>query len=172
MKEFNVPENLLTNLRKLLEVEYKFYQDLENLLIEERNALVEVNNETLTNINFQKESLLINIVEVKNKRSELLKEISLLIGIETDDITLTFLASNFSKYSKIFYDFKVKFKKIGNKIKSLNEINKHVIDSSLQFIKSSLNIMFQSSKKAVYTNYGKVSVNHGFSGTRLYSQKV
>ena len=172
MEKFNIPETLLEKLTATLDIEYNFYEDLKSILIEERNALVQVDNDKLATINFRKESLLINIIEIKNRRTELLNKIGQLINIDPNDITLTFLSSNFSKYSETFNEFKLKFKAIGNKIKSLNEINKHVINSSLQFIKSSLNIIFQSSNKAVYTNYGKVTVNKAYQRNGFYSQKV
>ena len=71
----NIPANLLERMIDSLEKELSFYKDLESLLIEERNAIVNFDNDKLTEINFRKESLLLNIIEVKNQREKIISEI-------------------------------------------------------------------------------------------------
>ena len=168
----NLAESLISPLISLLKQEYKFYEDLKQLLEEERNCIVAMQNEELTNINFRKESLLLNILEVKKEREDITLKISEFLNVNDDTITLTFLSQTFPEYSKIFNEFKDKFKKIAEKIKSLNDINKHILNSSLNFIKSSLNIIYQNSDKAVYTNYGKVYVNKHYIAKSSYNNRI
>ncbi|GEM_PF-5570457 len=169
----NVSKTTIQKCIDLLSLEYNFYKELQEVLIQERNALVKIGNEELSNINFSKESILINIIEVKNKRKDIMQNISELLNVDVNQINLTFLANNFEEFSSTFIKIRDDFKKIGVKIKSLNETNKHIINSSLQFIQSSLNIIFQGSNRAVYTNYGKVSVNNNYiKNNQLYSSKI
>ncbi len=162
----------IPSLLSLLSQEYQFYKELEQLLIEERDCIVNMQNEELTNINFKKESLLLNILEIKNEREEILNQISNYLNIKKDDISISFLLKTFPEYEKDFAEFKIKFKKIGQKIKSLNDINKHILNSSLNFIKSSLNIFYQNSNRAVYTNFGKVRVNKSYMAKSSFSSKI
>ena len=168
----NIPANLLERMIDSLEKELSFYKDLESLLIEERNAIVDFDNDKLTEINFRKESLLLNIIEVKNQREKIISEICNVSSIPNEEINLTFFSENIASHSKIFTDFKHNFKRIGKKIQSLNEINKHVISSSLNFIKSSLNIIYQSSNKSTYSNYGKIKMNQHYAGIPICNNKV
>ncbi len=168
----NIPESLLQEMIRSLEKELYFYRDLESLLISERNALVNLDNEELTEINFKKESLLLNIIEVKNHREKIIAEICEIVKIQSNVVNLSYLAENCPEYSDIFNDFKYKFKKLGKKIESLNEINKHVINSSLNFIKSSLNIIYQGSNRSTYSSYGKITMNHSYTGIPFCNNKV
>ncbi len=168
----NIPEDLIEKVIQSLEKELNFYKDLEQLLLKERNAIVNFDNEELTEINFRKESLLLNIIEIKNHREKIISEICSATAIDNSVINLSFLSDNLPNYSKIFKNFRENFKKTGKKIQSLNEINRHVINSSLNFIKSSLNIIYQNSNRTTYSNYGKITVNQKFTGAALCNNKV
>ena len=99
---YNIPENLIKKVIQFLEKELSFYKDLEQLLLKERNAIVNFDNDELNEINFQKESLLLNIIEVKNHREKIISEICTATAIDNSVINLSFLADNLPKYSKIF----------------------------------------------------------------------
>ena len=164
--------NQVTKLLETLEKEYNFYIELETLLKEERDCLISFDNEKLTELNFKKESLLLNIIEIKNQREKIITEISNELNVPIESINLTSLSNNIPEYKETFSTYKERFKKIGKKIKSLNEINEHVINSSLNFIKSSLNIIYQSVNRTTYSSYGKITGNSYYGKTAFYTGKV
>ncbi len=165
-----IPEKFHQQIIELLNKEYKLYKDLENILNEEKKALTEFNYDKLNDLNFKKEGVLLNIIEFKNKRNEIISKISREFNLDEDALTLKFLYEISKGEVKNFYkNIREKFKIIGEKIKNLNEINKFAIETSLKFIEKSLQMLNQNISPSTYSNYGKISSR--FS-TSIYTNKI
>ncbi len=169
-----IPEEYHKKMISLLEKEYNLYLELKDILILERKYLSDFKYDSLSDINLQKEGILLNIFEIKNRRNNFIKELCNNFNLDYDNFNLSFLASiSEPKNKKIYENFKEKFKEIGFKIKNFNEINKFVIETSLSFIEKSLNIVNQNLYPSTYSNYGKiVKKSYTPSTTSLYTGKI
>ncbi len=167
-------ENYHLKMINFLKKEFELYNNLKEILTLEREALTNFDYEKLSDLNLKKEGILLNIVEIKKLRNNYINEICEKFHFDFDNFNLTFLASiSEEKFKKIYEDFKVKFKKIGNEIKNLNMINKFAIETSLNFIEKSLNLIHQNVSPFTYSSYGKI-VNRAYSNKAptFYTGKI
>lgn len=169
-----LPKEYHEKMISLLEKELLLYYDLEEILINEKNALSEFQFEILSEINMKKEGVLLNIIEVKSERNNLIKDICNKFKFKEENFNLTFLGEiSDSELKKVYFDYRDKFKAIGHKIKNLNDVNKFTIETSLKFIEKSLNMLNQNVSPFTYSNYGKV-INKSYQNTSptIYTGKI
>ncbi len=166
-----IPETYHNELIKLLEKEYNLYVELEKILSNERDTLASMNYEKLNDLNFKKEGVLLNIIEVKKLREKVLQKIAEIEKVNQDDLTLSYLISITKDEKRNLYQHLMEnFKKIGEKIKNLNEINKFVIKNSLNFIEKSITMINQQLSPSTYSNYGKLTSRQSFAS--IYTNKI
>ncbi len=163
-------ENLHLELIDHLTKELKFYLELEKVLIEEKNAISNFEYEKLNELNIKKEGILLNIIEIKNQRNQLIEKICREFRINPDEFNLSFLIDiSSNKLKKRYKNLKNDLTSIAEKIKSINEVNKYVLETSLNFIQKSLQLLNQNVNPSTYSNYGKITSKNQSS---LYVNKI
>lgn len=168
--------SLIEDLISVLEEENKEYQDLVILSREKTNVIVKGDIEYLKQITEVEQNFVGRIQKLENKREGLVKEIAKVLRRTPEEITVRAIIDILHGQKEVQYKLMTVYDELKVTIDNMvtaNELNKKLIDQSLELIEFDLNLI-QGSKQAPETaNYSKNAFNTGVidMGTGVFDAK-
>jgi flagellar biosynthesis/type III secretory pathway chaperone len=165
---------LLEELIGVLEDQSDLHQSLISVLRDEKAAIVGSKLFELNKANKEKETLILKIKKLEDKRSDLASSLTNSLDDESDDLTLEKLCKITNEpYSSRLNHCRENIMSAISKVKELNDGNKILLTNSIKFIRGSLtlfNNLMTSRSNAVYYPSGKIE-NRDHSG-RVFSEEI
>jgi hypothetical protein len=157
-REENSCENYFISLIGVLKKELAIYQELNDFIIGEKKVFIKPSLTELNESNARKENIILKARMLEEARTNILKKIARNLELKVDEIKLATLA----RYAKIeqrqeIEEIRRKMTLISGEIKTLNEMNKDLVDSSLANVKGSIDFISSlMSQGPVYLESGKI----------------
>ncbi len=165
---------LLEELIGVFEDQSDLHQSLISVLLDEKAAIVGSKLFELNKANKEKETLILKIKKLEDKRLDLASTLANSLDDESDDLTLEKLSNITNEpYSSRLNHCRKKTMLSISKVKELNDGNKILLANSIKFIRGSLtlfNNLMTSRSNAVYYPSGKIE-NRDHSG-RVFSEEI
>lgn len=154
--------SLIITLRK----EINLFNELRDLLLSEREKLVKCSMEELSKNNEMKEHLIREAGKFDKTRMNLVNRIVKLSGINDDVKSLSSLISYADENHKTeLIECRSLLRLLMNKVVELNEGNKELLDSSIQYTRKSLNFIRElTSPPSTYMETGGLRVDNNTNG--------
>lgn len=143
--------SLIEELLATLEEQKENYADLLVLSEEKINVIAKNDIEMLTKITKAESVIVGSNQKLDKKREECVKNIGIVLNHNPDELTLTKIANLINNLDEKSAILKIKdeLEKILVSLKSKNEINNQLIESSLDYVDFSVNLMRQAAKGEV-----------------------
>lgn len=144
----------LKNLFDLLSEQEKNLTQLLNVVVKKQRAIIENNYQALDDSVFQEETILTQIVNVEKKRIELTSKMVQKYQLKVESLKLSHFLDSISKYIPTemydeFQELKLSIREKSEKVNKTNEQNMALIEHSREFIKQTLAILTNGSKKQI-----------------------
>lgn len=156
--------SLIDELITILSKENKEYQDLVILSKEKTNVIVKGDVDYLQKITEAEQSFIGRITKLEKERTETVEEIAKVLCRDANTLTVR----DIIEVLKGQIEAKEKLAKVYDEIKStisqlsaLNEMNKNLIDQSLELINFDLNLLQGAYMEPEVANYSKNAYNTG-----------
>ena len=166
--------SLLEELIGVFEDQADLHQSLISVLRDEKAAIVGSKLFGLNKANKEKETLILKIKKLEDKRSDLVSTLANSLDDESHDLTLEKLCKITNEpYSSRLNSCRENIMLSISKVKELNDGNKILLTNSIEFIRGSLtffNNLMTSRYNAVYYPSGKIE-NRDHSG-RVFSEEI
>jgi flagellar biosynthesis/type III secretory pathway chaperone len=170
-REENNQISLFTALIEVLKKELLIYQELKNIIIQEKKILFKPSLEELNQNNSLKENIILKARMLEEVRTNILKKIGRIFDIKVNAVKLSHLAGYACKQQREeLNEIRESLALISQEINALNAANKDLLEASVTNIKSSLDFISSiMSAGSVYLECGKMkSTNH--NGTYLHTE--
>lgn len=154
--------SLIDELIDVLEKEEKEYQDLILLSREKTPVLVKGDLEKLQKITDAEQFVIGKINKLEKKRTEVVGDIALVLGRDKDTLKVTEIAELLNSQpeeQKRLLEIYDKLKDTLNKIQTVNDLNRELVNESLDFIKYNLDLFKSVYQEPVTGNYTKEAYN-------------
>ena len=150
-----------TNFNALIEVlkkELAIYQELKCFIIAEKKVLIRPSFDELNESNARKENIILKARMLEEARTNILKKIARHLELKADEIKLSTVAGYAAiEQSQKIEENRKKIVLVSEEIRSLNEINKDLVGSTLNNVKGSLDfISLLMSQGPIYLESGKI----------------
>ncbi len=158
----NRKERLFVELHHLMERQTELYGSLKTALSDEKNRIVNADLKGLAETGQRKETLLLRIQGLEKDRIELMKELSGILKISFQDLTVGKLMA----YSRGYYTNRIKrsrdtLLKLAGQIKQMNRLNKLLVRHTLELITGSYAFLSQlAAPQPVYQSTGGLRLGH------------
>lgn len=144
----------LKNLFDLLSEQEKNLTQLLNVVVKKQRAIIENNYQALDDSVFQEETILTQIVNVEKKRIELTSKMVQKYQLKAESLKLSHFLDSISNYIPTemydeFQELKLSIREKSEKVNKTNEQNMALIEHSREFIKQTLAILTNGSKKQI-----------------------
>jgi flagellar biosynthesis/type III secretory pathway chaperone len=165
---------LLEELIGVFEDQSDLHQSLISVLRDEKAAIVGSKLFELNKANKDKETLILKIKKLEDKRFDLASTLANSLDDESDDLTLEKLCKIANEpYSSRLNHCRENIMSSISKVKEINDGNKILLTNSIKFIRGSLtlfNNLMTSSSNAVYYPSGKIE--NGDRTGRVFSEEI
>ncbi len=162
---------LVLELIELLKKEIGLYENLMQILQDEKALLVKRSSEEMYAIVNKKETAISRIKMVDDVTQDCMKRLAKEKGLNPEEVKLSnIITCEVPPYSTMLEACQSKLVSIAHSIKELNEINGRVINMSLENVKKSLNFLkgitnsletYKPSGKLAPSSIGAVSISKG-----------
>ena len=151
---------LIENLISVFEEQIDLHRSLIAVLNDEKASIMGSQLSGLNKANKEKETLILKMKRLEDKRSDLVSTLAHLLNTGCDHPTLKELCKMTNEpYSSRLTICREKLRSLISNIKELNEGNKNLIFSSIEFVRGSLtlfNNLMTSRTNSVYYPSGKI----------------
>jgi flagellar biosynthesis/type III secretory pathway chaperone len=165
---------LLEELIGVLEDQSDLHQSLISVLRDEKAAIIGSKLFGLNKANKEKETLILKIKKLEDKRLDLVSTLANSLDDESDNLTLEKLCKIANEpYSSRLNHCRENIMSSISKVKEINDGNKILLTNSIKFIRGSLtlfNNLMTSSSNAVYYPSGKIE--NGDRTGRVFSEEI
>jgi flagellar biosynthesis/type III secretory pathway chaperone len=165
---------LLEELIGVFEDQSDLHQSLISVLRDEKAAIVGSKLFELNKANKDKETLILKIKKLEDKRFDLASTLANSLDDESDDLTLEKLCKITNEpYSSRLNHCRENIMSSISKVKEINDGNKILLTNSIKTIRGSLtllNNLMTSSSNAVYYPSGKIE--NGDRAGRVFSEEI
>lgn len=154
--------SLIDELIDVLENEEKEYQDLILLSREKTPVIVKGDLEKLQKITDAEQIVIGKINKLEKKRTEVAKDIALVLARDEETLKISDIIEILEKQpeeQKRLVEVYEKLKDTLNKISTVNEMNKSLINESLDFIGYNMNLLKGAYQEPEMGNYTKKAFN-------------
>ena len=166
--------SLLEELISVFEELFDLHRSLISALLDEKAAIVESKLFELNKANKEKETLILKIKKLEDKRFDLVSTLSNSLDDELLDFTLEKLCRITNEpYSSRLHHCRENLLLSISQVKELNDSNKVLLTNSIEFIRGSLTLfdnLMTSRSNSVYYPSGKIE-NRDHSG-RVFSGEI
>ncbi len=158
--------SLIENLIDVLNTEYSLYEELYQLSLKKTPVIVAGNLEELSAITGEEQARAKKLQELEKKREAVVKDIAMVLNLNTKDVTVKSLviALNGQKEQKSLSEIRDKLKKILKDFGTVNDMNKHLVQDSLDMAEFNLNLYRSASSMPQTGNYDRSAENIGQVG--------
>ena len=154
--------SLIDELIDVLGKEEKEYQDLILLSREKTPVLVKGDLEKLQKITDAEQFVIGKINKLEKRRTEVVTDIALVLGKNKDTLKVTEIAELLNSQpeeQKRLLEIYDKLKDTLNKIQTVNDLNRELVNESLDFIKYNLDLFKSAYQEPVTVNNTKEASN-------------
>jgi flagellar biosynthesis/type III secretory pathway chaperone len=150
---------LFDSLISLLEREIEVYRGILDSIAEEKKILLKPSLDKIYESNARKETLILKAKLLEEVRSGIVKKLASALGKSEQDLTLSKLAlAADENRARLILEFRDVLSPILKEIRERNENNKLLLDSSLKFVKSSIQFITDLITPSVgYLETGKMN---------------
>lgn len=145
---------LIENLTDNLNNQISLYSDLVAIEIEKKNFIVTNDLETLSTMNTVENNIISKINRLDKKRIEITTDICDVLSLELDTFTLLHLADvlTVQEDKDLVVSIRIKLNTLMDKLKKANNVNKDLIQASLDYVNFSLTAI-KSIQEPMETGY-------------------
>ncbi len=145
---------LIDDLIDVFDKQILLYNDLLAIGKEKKNVILENNIETLTTMNTVENTIISKINRLEKQRISVINDICEVLSINLDDFTLSNLSDslNVEEDKNKVIKIKDELNAIIAELKKVNDVNKTLIESSLDYVNFSLNTL-KSAREPIETGY-------------------
>ncbi len=155
----------------ILEEETGVYLEFLSLSKDKKQFLIDGNTKELDRIIASERSLIASIVKFEKSREEIVIEIAKEMNLSADDINISGISKKIGKeFGDKLNEKAIKLNRILAEIKSINNINKELINQSIDYIDFSLNML--TSIGEVDNSYGNSGAAKAAKNNRLFNKKI
>ncbi|HOW57369.1 MAG TPA: flagellar protein FlgN [Smithellaceae bacterium] len=156
-REENSCENSFDILIDVLRKELEIYRELKEHILREKNVLMKPSLDDLYDSNARKENIILKARMLEDARTKTLKKILINLDIK-EVVTLSEIAKYaVSEQKREITEIRNELALISQQIKTLNEVNKDLINVSITNVKGSLEFIDSMiSRATVYMETGQV----------------
>ena len=156
--------SLMENLLSVLEQENSEYERLVELSRKKRQVIIDGNIPGLEEITDQEQDITSNILNLENKRIEVINDMAIVLSKDAKDLTLTNMIAFLHKQpkeQKKLEDIRSKLKDTIQQMEDINRQNEVLLHHALEMVEFDLTL-FKSMRQAPTTaNYDKNAYNTG-----------
>lgn len=156
--------SLMENLLSVLEQENSEYERLVELSRKKRQVIIDGNIPGLEEITDQEQDITSNILNLENKRIEVINDMAIVLSKDAKDLTLTNMIAFLHKQpeeQKKLEDIRAKLKDTIQQMEDINRQNEVLLHHALEMVEFDLTL-FKSMRQAPTTaNYDKNAYNTG-----------
>ncbi len=163
---------LIDELINIFEKQVNLHQSLLAVLTEEKTSIIESNLTGLTKVNGEKETLILKIKNLEEKRLKLVERIAESLGEKSRNLTLKRLCEiSEEPHSTRLDDCRLRLISLTNNVKKLNVENKILLTQAVKLVRGSFMLLDNlMSSNSVYYRTGEIE-NKGRSG-RVISGEI
>lgn len=149
----SLPEKLLS----IIEKEARLYISLLGLSKQKTGVIISGDIKELENITKREQVLFKNVEKLEETREQVVSEIACSLGTESSTLTISSIIANLDKaWAERLKEARDSILSTIDEIRKINMQNKVLIDTSLEYIDFSLNLVSSTSSKGVsYSRNGK-----------------
>lgn len=156
--------SLMEDFMDILERENGEYQHLTELSREKRQIIIDGDIPALEEITSREQEITGNLINLENKRREVVKDMSIVLSKEPEELTVTNMIAFLSKQPKEqqkLRDLKDRLHGTLGEMAQLNELNESLLQQAMEMTEFDLTL-FKSMRQAPTTaNYDKRANNTG-----------
>ena len=143
---------LITELLSLLADESSLYERLIGSALSKKEVIVKNDIASLKMINVEENSLIGKLQKLERRRSVLIRDIAQVLNEKESGITITYLASAVSDRNdaEALGGAAVKLDAQLSRLKEVNELNRALIENSIDYINFSVNVIRSSADDSPY----------------------
>lgn len=136
------PDSLYDSLIDILRKETEVYREIREVILNEKRILMKPSLDALHESNARKETWILKAKLLEEVRENLAKEIALAIGLPGEKVALSDLVAGCDEGRReALLECRSVLKSLFQDIRGLNERNRALIDTSLVFLKHSLDFI-------------------------------
>ena len=146
---------IIYDLASVLDDQRECYEGLNTLATYKTDAIVHKNLELLTEIMEREEAFIGRLGILEKRRESLLKDISLVTGLDYQEITVSKIIEKIGKELEIserLNEVKGEILKLAGALEKQNQLNQELIKESLEFVNFSVNAL-QSTQIGMPASY-------------------
>ena len=153
---------LLEELLGLMEKQRGLYVSLKSALFTEKQQIVNMDLKGLAETGQFKEGLLVELQRLEKDRVHLMKDLSALLQVSFQDMTVGRLMTfSHGYYKNRIEKLRDKLLKLAGQIKQMNLLNKQLVQHTLELIKGSYSFLSQlATPDPVYQSSGGLRLRH------------
>ncbi len=149
---------IIYELIEVLEEQSECYEGLNQLANYKEQAIVDKHIELLEKVTITEEQFMGRLTNLDRKRETLMRDISLVTGMNPKEVTITAIASKMQSQEEVYsrlINLRNDIKEELDKLKIQSELNKELIKQSLEFVDFMVNAIGGIQEGAMGTNYEK-----------------
>lgn len=162
--------SLIEELISVLSEENKEYQDLVILSHEKTNVIVKGDIEYLKQITEVEQNFIARITKLEKKRTEIVNDIGTVLCKNPEELTVKVIIGLLKgqdeaqrKLSAIYDELKITL----NNMVTVNELNKNLVNQSLELIEFDLNLLQNAYKEPEIANYSNNAYSTGMKNNSI-----
>ncbi|WP_054739639.1 flagellar protein FlgN [Cellulosilyticum ruminicola] len=143
----------------VLEAQIECYEGLNQLAQYKQQAIIEKNIELLEEVTSTEEQFVGRLGILDKKREVLMKDIGIVTGMNYKEITLTTIAAKLGETNEVsgkLISLRDKIKEELTTLKRQSELNKELLNQSLEFVDFMINAIGSTKGYTHVGNYGKL----------------
>ncbi len=149
-------EDLVSNLKQQIE----YYEELLQISTEKTKVIVANDIESLSKINTVENMLVVRLEKLDKKNREVISDIVMVTGKKVDKLTVKSIATVLSKdEGAALVKLADELVEVATRMKEVNERNKLLVDTSIEYSDFSMNVyreLLDKNVKVTYDNNGKI----------------
>ena len=166
-------EENLDNLIIIVEKEINYNIQLRDLLLQEQEILVSSDASALESVIKEQDYVIINIKKLEEIRKEYIGKILKNTGISERSITFNDIIQIVDdEYSDKLYRLAEEFKSVAKYIIKLNENNRYLIETGLEFLEENIKVFYGANEKELFYKKGGKKDKEKGNSFRIVDRKV
>ncbi len=149
-------EELVSNMKEQIE----YYNELLQISTEKTSVIINNDIESLSKINTVENMLVVRLERLDKKNKEVISDIIMVTGKKVDRVSVKAIVPILSEEEgKALEKLADDLISSATKMKEINEKNKELVNTSLQFSDFSMNLyreLYDTNVKVTYDNNGKI----------------
>ena len=149
---------IIYELIEVLEEQSECYEGLNTLAKYKEQAIVDKQIELLEKVTTTEEEFMGRLTNLDKKRETFMKDISLVLGMNFKEVTITTIASKMQNQEDVYsrlINIRDSIKEELDALKKQSELNKELINQSLEFVDFMVNAIGGINDGVIATNYEK-----------------